>query len=61
MAEKNNVGQTFLNNLHKNSDRTKLLPTDQQYYKQAEGLAMGAPTSAILAETYIQHMEHKQI
>jgi hypothetical protein len=22
---------------------------------------MGAPTSAILAETYIQHMEHKHI
>jgi hypothetical protein len=33
----------------------------QQYYKQTEGLAMGAPTSAILAETYIQHMEHKQL
>jgi hypothetical protein len=25
---------------------------DQQYYKQPEGLAMGAPTSAVLAETY---------
>jgi hypothetical protein len=34
---------------------------NQQYYKQTEGLAMGAPTSAILAETYIQHMEHKHI
>jgi hypothetical protein len=34
---------------------------DQQYYKQTEGLAMGAPTSAILAETYIQYMEHEQI
>jgi hypothetical protein len=22
---------------------------------------MGAPTSSVLAETYIQHMEHKQI
>jgi hypothetical protein len=22
---------------------------------------MGAPTSAILAETYIQHMEHKHV
>jgi hypothetical protein len=32
---------------------------DQKYYKQMEGLAMGAPTSAILAETFIQHMEHK--
>jgi hypothetical protein len=37
------------------------LQFDQQYYKQTEGLAMGAPTPAILAETYSQHTEHKQI
>jgi hypothetical protein len=30
-------------------------------YKQNEGLAMGAPTSAILAEMFIQHLEHKHI
>jgi hypothetical protein len=34
---------------------------DQKHYKQIEGLAMGAPTSAILAETFIQHMEHTYI
>jgi hypothetical protein len=34
---------------------------DQEYYKQTDGLAMGAPTSSILAETYIQYMEHTQI
>jgi hypothetical protein len=34
---------------------------DQQYYKQTDGLAMGAPTSAILAETDLQHMEYEQI
>lgn len=34
---------------------------DQDYYKQNDGLAMGAPTSAILAETYIQYIEHTQI
>jgi hypothetical protein len=34
---------------------------NQQYYKQTSGVAMGAPTSAILAETYLQHMEHMQI
>jgi hypothetical protein len=33
---------------------------DQQYYKQTDGLPMGAPTS-LLAEIYIQPMEHKQI
>jgi hypothetical protein len=30
----------------------------QEYYKQTDGLAMGAPTSAIIPETYIQYMEH---
>jgi hypothetical protein len=34
---------------------------DLEYYKQNDGLAMGAPTSAILAEVYIQNMEHTQI
>jgi hypothetical protein len=34
---------------------------DQQYYKQMERLAMGTPTSTILAEVYIQHMEQKQL
>jgi hypothetical protein len=34
---------------------------NQQYYKQTEGLAMGAPTSAILAEVYIQYIEHKKL
>jgi hypothetical protein len=32
---------------------------EQKYYKQKDGLSMGAPTSA-LAEAYIQYMEHKQ-
>jgi hypothetical protein len=34
---------------------------NKQFYKQTEGLAMGAPTSAILAEIYIQYIEHKQL
>jgi hypothetical protein len=33
----------------------------QQYYEQTEGLAMGAPISEILAEVFIQYMEHKYI
>jgi hypothetical protein len=28
----------------------------QQYYKQTEGLALGAPTSTILAEVYMQYI-----
>jgi hypothetical protein len=39
----------------------KYFQFDQQYYKQTERLAMGAPTSAIPTETFIQHMEHKHI
>jgi hypothetical protein len=34
---------------------------DQEYYKETHGLAMGAPTSSVLAETVIQHIEHTQI
>jgi hypothetical protein len=34
---------------------------DHKHYKQTDGLAMGAPTSAILADIFIQHMEHKHL
>jgi hypothetical protein len=34
---------------------------DNQYYKQNVGLAMGAPTPAIIAETFLQNLEHNQI
>jgi hypothetical protein len=37
------------------------LCTNEQYYTQNEGLAMGAPTSAILAEEFLQHLEDTQI
>jgi hypothetical protein len=34
---------------------------NQEYYKQTDGLAMGAPTSSILVEIYMQYMEHTNI
>jgi nucleoside-specific outer membrane channel protein Tsx len=34
---------------------------NEQYYMQNEGLAMGGPTSVILAEVYLQHLEHTSI
>jgi hypothetical protein len=37
------------------------LQFNNQHYKQDDGLAMGALTSAILAETFIQHLEHTKI
>jgi hypothetical protein len=36
------------------------LKHNNQYYKQ-EGLAMGAPTKAILSELYLQYLEHNEI
>jgi hypothetical protein len=34
---------------------------NDQFYNKNEGLAMGALTSAILAEAFIQHLEHNKI
>jgi hypothetical protein len=34
---------------------------DNQYYKQNIGLVMGAPTSALIAETFLQNLEHSHI
>jgi hypothetical protein len=34
---------------------------DQEHYKQTDGRARGVSTSSLLAETYIQHIEHTQI
>jgi hypothetical protein len=34
---------------------------NNKIYNQTQGLAMGAPTSAILSEIFIQHMEHNNI
>jgi hypothetical protein len=31
------------------------------FYLQSQGLAMGAPSSALLSEIYLQHIEHNQI
>jgi hypothetical protein len=37
------------------------LQFSDQFYKQNEGLGMGSPTSTILAETFIQCLEHTNI
>jgi hypothetical protein len=34
------------------------LQFNNQFYKQNEGLTMGAPTSATLTEIFIQHLQH---
>jgi hypothetical protein len=39
----------------------KYIEHNEKWYKQNGGLAMGASTSAVLAETFVQHLEHKII
>jgi hypothetical protein len=34
---------------------------NDQFYKHNEGLDISAPTSAIIAETFIQHLEHNKL
>jgi hypothetical protein len=34
---------------------------NRNFYKQTQGLAMGAPTSPMLAEMYMQYLEHSGI
>jgi hypothetical protein len=57
------------NNVNKKTSReiTKLTRTilkhnyfqlHRDVYKQTEGLAMGAPTSSIFSEIYLQHLDH---
>jgi hypothetical protein len=39
----------------------KYLQFNNKSFKQNKGLTMGAPTTAILAETFIQHLKHTRI
>jgi hypothetical protein len=47
--------------LVKSISNQNYLQHNNQLYTQNKGLAMGAPTSAILAEMFIQHLEHNDI
>jgi hypothetical protein len=51
------VIESLLNTIFENN----YLQFNDQFHKQDEGLAMGAPTSAIKAETFIQHLEHNKL
>jgi hypothetical protein len=57
--ETKKADQEEIINILKSMMEQNYFQVNQQYYKQIEGLAMGAPTSAILAEVYIQYTEHK--
>jgi hypothetical protein len=45
--------QEQMTNVLKSIMEQNYFQVNEQYYAQTEGLAMGAPTSAILAEVYI--------
>jgi RNase adaptor protein for sRNA GlmZ degradation len=73
-TEVKNIISDLLNKNNKNEEEKKeilnlldivleqnYLCTNEQYYTQNKGLAMGAPTSAILAEEFLQHLEDTQI
>jgi hypothetical protein len=55
-TEKQELG-TLLNTILEHN----YMQFNDQFYNQNEGLAMGAPSSAILAETFIQYLEHTKI
>jgi hypothetical protein len=48
--------RTLLNTIEQNH-----LQFNNQFYKQDEDLAIGVPISAVLAETFIQYLEHTKI
>jgi hypothetical protein len=50
-----------IKNLLKVITEQNYIEHNRKWYKQNDGLAMGAPTSAILAEVFIQHLEHTEI
>jgi hypothetical protein len=56
ITEKQGLG-TLLNNILEHN----YMQFNDQFYSQNEGLAMGAQTSAALAETFIQYLEHTKI
>jgi hypothetical protein len=55
-TEKNKELKTLLNTII-NQNYSQF----NQYYKKEDGLEMGAPTSAVLVEIFIQHVKHTSI
>jgi hypothetical protein len=55
------INESIRNEMIKTVMKQNYFQCEQKYYKQTDGLAMGAPTTAVFAEAYIKNMEHKQI
>jgi hypothetical protein len=64
IVDKNHIAQTIKNeikNLLNVITEQNYTEHNEKWYKQNDGLAMGAPTSAILAEVFIQYPEYTKI
>jgi hypothetical protein len=57
----NTTRKTKANDVNRHTYKPKVLIANNQYFKQNDGLASGVPTSAFLAEIFIQHFEHASI
>jgi hypothetical protein len=55
-----NIKQELITLLNTTLDQN-YIKFGNEYYKQNDGVAMRAPTSEILAEIFIQHLEHTKI
>jgi hypothetical protein len=53
--------KTEIRNLLNTTLEQNYIKHNGKWYKQIDGLAMGAPTSAILAEVFIQYFEHTTV
>jgi hypothetical protein len=64
MANKNNILIELKNEMLMLTELTtkqNYFEINSKFYVQSEGLAMGAPSSAIFSETYLQYIEHNHI
>jgi hypothetical protein len=53
--------KTEIRNLLNTTLEQNYVEHNGKWYKQNDGLAMGAPTSAIIAEVFIQYFEHTTV
>jgi hypothetical protein len=62
MANKRNIQDEFVKEiklLTKLIIKQNYFEINSKFYLQSEGLAMGAPSSALLSEIYSEYIEHK--
>jgi hypothetical protein len=64
MANNNNIHEELTKEIKLLTEliiKQNYFELNSKFYLQSEGLAMGAPSSALLPEIYLQYIEHNQI